>query len=572
MPFFRKNKPSLPSANSAEQLSPVQADDPQRRFSAYDDHYCHPAHARVDTLSSASSAAPYSDSDKSRGSIFARSSKNSPGPLERSLSVRGGSGENSNSPGARHEIEPSMPRTPQSIHRTNTEPSLGNAALNLPQSGQRPPSQQSLPPSPFPYLDVMERGRDSISKEPPGEAQPKDPREVPKEAKETSRELSKETSRETSKELSKDRSKEAQSKDPSQESKEATSTGPPERKQEDEDVQALTQKHDELTAKYSKVKRYYFEKEAQVQHLQNTVAHQRMAVSRTVLDDNEYGNRFTRLDGAIKDLAFSIRKDWKTVPTWLQGCVNEDALATGKREMTAIGRAAVSRWVVDEVFARHFHPGLEPTLSMQLKGIELSLRQQQVRAATEEDKENAIAKISNWRRATFDGLGDTLQDKMAEDNRAQLTDHLIAKLVASLEMNLADPPPADLEGNARTIVENTIGIAEKIPLESRDVCVDYFLPGTPLNETLMKPETGLPPPTNVKAEPEERDEEGSEGSEEGSTREKTRSVFKTLMKRASGRGGEKKEEVQRIRFASFMSAEVRGKGPTNVLVKAPVYM
>jgi hypothetical protein len=562
--FNRKNKPSLPSAHSAEQLPPVQADHPQRRFSAYDDPPLpHPAH-RVDTLASASPS-PYSD--RSRGSIFARS-KNSPGLLERSVSVRRGSGENSNSPGARHDIpvDPSMPRTPQSIHRTNTEPSLGSA-LTLPQSG-RPPSQQSLPPSPFPYLDVMEPGRDSVSKE-SGEAPPKDPKDPKeaKDAKETSKELSKETSRETSKDLSKEPSKEAQPKEASkdQESKE-TSTGP-ERK-EDEEVLALAQKHDELAAKYSKVKRYYFEKEAQVQHLQNTVAHQRMAVSRTVLDDNEYGNRFTRLDGAIKDLAFSIRKDWKTVPTWLQGCVNEDAPAAGKREMMAIGRAEVSRWLVDEVFARHFHPGLEPTLSMQLKGIELSLRQQQVRAATEEDKENAIAKISNWRRTTFDGLGDTLLDKTAEDNRTALTDHLIAKLVASLEMNLADPPPAGLEGSARTIVENTIGIAEKIPLESRDVCVEYFLPGTALNETLMKPETGVPPPTNVK-EPQDGDE-GSEGSE-GSAREKTRSVFNALMKRASGRG-EKKEEVQRIRFASFMSAEVRGKGPTNVLVKAPVYM
>ena len=81
------------------------------------------------------------------------------------------------------------------------------------------------------------------------------------------------------------------------------------------------------------MKRYYFDKEAQVQHLQNTVAHQRMAVSRTVLDDNEYANRFTRLDGAIKDLAFSVRKDWRSIPAWLHGLVTEDATAAGTKSV-----------------------------------------------------------------------------------------------------------------------------------------------------------------------------------------------------------------------------------------------
>lgn len=204
----------------------------------------------------------------------------------------------------------------------------------------------------------------------------------------------------------------------------------------DIDVRALLQKHDELQAKYSKVKRYYFEKDAQVQQLQNTVAHQRMAVSRTVLDDNEYVNRFARLDGAIKDLAFSIRRDWKSLPTWLAGHVNEDAHATGMKEMTAIGRATMSRWLVEEIFERHFHPALEPNLSMQLKSIEMNLRRQQTKAYTEEDRENAIARISNWRRTTFDGLTDSLQGKAAEENRAQLIDRLVEKFVACLEMNL----------------------------------------------------------------------------------------------------------------------------------------
>ncbi|PWY94582.1 hypothetical protein BO94DRAFT_563186 [Aspergillus sclerotioniger CBS 115572] len=356
------------------------------------------------------------------------------------------------------------------------------------------------------------------------------------------------------------------------------------------DVRALVQKHDELQAKYSKVKRYYFEKEAQVQHLQNTVAHQRMAVSRTVLDDNEYANRFGRLDGAIKDLAFAIRRDWATLPSWLSGYVNDDAHTTGTKEMTAIGRAVMSRWLVEELFERYFHPALEPTFSRQLKSIEMNLRRQQVKPSTEEDKENAIARISNWRRTTLDGLTN-LQGPQADEYRAQLIDQLISSLVATLVAHLREPPPGGLDNGARMIVENAVGIAEKIPLESRDVCVEYIPPGTVVQEGTMKVETGLPPLTHVRAESSgsvELDREGAaeendEGAESGPPQreQRMRSVFSSLMGRRPGPSApageprvmeERERGPGRIRFASFVTAEVRGRGPMNVLVKAPVYM
>ncbi|KKK22966.1 hypothetical protein AOCH_006647 [Aspergillus ochraceoroseus] len=403
------------------------------------------------------------------------------------------------------------------------------------------------------------------------------------------------------------------------------------------DVRALLQKHEELQAKYSKVKRYYFERDTQVQQLQNTVAHQRMAVSRTVLDDNEYANRFGRLDGAIKDLAFSIRKDWKTLPGWLGGFVNEDAPTTGTKEMTAIGRALMSRWLVDELFARYFHPVLEPTLSRQLKGIEMNLRRQQGGAYTDEDKENSLARISNWRRTTLDGLADALQGPAADESRAQLIETLVETLVATLARNLTDPPPPGLDNGVRMIVENAVGIAEKIPLESRDIGVDYILPGTALHEGTMKIEAGvLPPLTNVSAGcdspshprrsgehdtthhsdagPEDADPE-REPSSSGNPaapppdassqgrEQRIRSVFSNMLGRKSGQGpspppppppppppgpgdsvrststeerrvasgGAGSAPTGRIRFASFVVAEVRGRGPLNVLVKAPVY-
>ncbi|KAK2792146.1 hypothetical protein FQN52_003914 [Onygenales sp. PD_12] len=261
------------------------------------------------------------------------------------------------------------------------------------------------------------------------------------------------------------------------------------------EYRVLAQKHDELQTKYNKVKRHYFEKDAQVQALQNTVAHQRMSTSRTVLDDSEYATRFGRLDGAINNLAFNIRKDWKSIPVWLQGVVNEDAVVVGTKEMTAVGRACLTRWLVDEVFDRYFHPSLEPNLSRQLKLIERNVRRGG-KIATEEDRENHISRISTWRRTTLDGLSEALQGRAADEYRAQVTKGLVEKLTASLEMHLKTPPPPGLENSVSMILELAIFICANIPLESREISIEYFLPGAPIAEAYMKVETALPPLIN----------------------------------------------------------------------------
>ncbi|OQE42919.1 hypothetical protein PENCOP_c003G02585 [Penicillium coprophilum] len=371
------------------------------------------------------------------------------------------------------------------------------------------------------------------------------------------------------------------------------------------DVRALIQKHDELQAKYSKVKRYYFEKDAQVQHLQNTVAHQRMAVSRTVLDDNEYTNRFQRLDGAIKDLAFSVRKDWRSIPSWLNGMVTDDALAVGTKEMTAVGRAVISRWLVEEVFQRYFHPSLDPTLSVQLKNIEMNLRRQ--RPSSDEDRDNASARLSYWRRTTFDGLTDSLAGSDAEEHRIELVEHLIVELAAFLGSQLHETALPGLEASVRMIIENSVNIIEKIPLEARDVCVDYFPPGIPLAEQYMKVEGQLPtlshppPPLSDQEqleEPAAAEGDASSGSTTGVTESTSqaqqkpakKSIFGGLISRkhaasessrpapAHGPTEDKSEPVEvtpsapRIRFAAFLAVEVRGKGPATVLIKSPVWL
>jgi hypothetical protein len=353
------------------------------------------------------------------------------------------------------------------------------------------------------------------------------------------------------------------------------------------------------------VKRYYFEKDAQVQHLQNTVAHQRMAVSRTVLDDNEYTSRFQRLDGAIKDLAFSVRKYWRSIPSWLNGMVTDDALSVGTKEMTAVGRAVISRWLVGEVFQRYFHPSLDQTFSVQLKNIEMNLRRQ--RPSSDEDRENASARLSYWRRTTFDGLSDSLVGPAAEERRNELVEHLIAELATFMGSQLHEIALPGLEAGVRMIIENSINIIEKIPLEARDVCVDYFPPGISLAEQYMKVEGQLPglshppPPPSDQEHPEEpaaAEGDASSGSTAGAIENAShaqqkpsmKSLFGGLISRkhgsneisrpapAPGPAEDKNEPAEvtpsnpRIRFAAFLAVEVRGKGPATVLIKSPVWL
>jgi len=218
-------------------------------------------------------------------------------------------------------------------------------------------------------------------------------------------------------------------------------------------------------------------------------------MSRTSLDDNEYATRFNRLDGAINNLAFNIRKDWRAIPPWLQPVVNKDAHSVGTKEMTAVGRACITKWVVDEIFDRYFHPGLEPGLSSQLKIIEKNVRRSTA-INSEEQKDDMLAKISNWRLTTLEGLAEMLVSNQAEDYKVQLTMNLNEKLNASLQMMLHDPPPPGLGQGVTGIVELAVGILRNIPMESRDVYVEYFMPGSLITDRYMKMEATLPPLAN----------------------------------------------------------------------------
>lgn len=383
------------------------------------------------------------------------------------------------------------------------------------------------------------------------------------------------------------------------------------------------------------MKKYYFEKDAQVTALQNTVANQRLSMSKTTLDDHEYTTRFNRLNGAIDNLSFNIRKGWKGVPPWLSGMVNRDAHHVGTKEMTAVGRACITRWVVNEILDCYFHPRLETELSKELKMIERNIRNTgQMQVTSDEQRDDLIVKLTSWRLTTLEGLAYVMASEQGEENKQRLTTHLTEKLIGSLQANLTDPSPAGLESGAVGIIDLAIGLASSLPLESRDVCVTYYMPNSFINETYMKMDSGIPPLTSpgasndypaelgdqasINSGDENSDAEAEKDSNGGPPprgdsahgsqpkKDSKKGLFGTLVgssKKPSppenggsaGQGNRmgsagsgiagpgpkdresleklNRERERRIRFSTFVGVEVRGKGKEggNILVKAPCY-
>lgn len=335
-----------------------------------------------------------------------------------------------------------------------------------------------------------------------------------------------------------------------------------------------------------------------------------MSLSRTSWDDSEYTTRFNRLDGLIAQLSFSIRKEWKSIPQWLQIVVNKTAVETGKQEMTAVGRAFISQWLVENIFEKYFHPDLEPGFSTQLQTIAMNIRKFSPTCHSQEDEESLAAKIINWRLATLEGLAENLRAPSAATNRQNLTETLNEKLIASLQMHLNDPAPPDLNGGVPMIIELAVSIAQHLPLESREVHIEYFPPGHGIVLEHMKIESGIPALTAPITELDEADrasirsvaskvddnsliaEQEQQIAQQPMKEEKKRGVFgfgaskkpttapASLSKRESslGQGGSQqsltnngpKDEPppSRVRMSVGVAVQIRGK---SVLIKAPVY-
>ncbi|KAL0259712.1 hypothetical protein SLS55_005452 [Diplodia seriata] len=264
----------------------------------------------------------------------------------------------------------------------------------------------------------------------------------------------------------------------------------------DEEVAQLVKDHDVLREKYQKVKRYFFEQQSQVHSLQNTLAHTRLSQSRTSLDDTEYSARFERLHGLVKQAAFAIRKIWKEIPPWLQTAVNHDAVKVGTREMTAVGRAVISKWLLDEVFNKFFHPDLDQHLSKQLKSCHINIRKHAPLASNTEEEEALTSKLINWRLATTEGFAEQLRGPQATANRELLIKTLNESLTATMEMYVVDPNHEDfleLKANVSPIIELTINILSHLPLESREIAIEHYPPGHGIMGEQMTVESGIPP-------------------------------------------------------------------------------
>lgn len=272
--------------------------------------------------------------------------------------------------------------------------------------------------------------------------------------------------------------------------------------------------------------------------------------------------------------------------------------------MTAAGRAFISCWLVEEVFDKYFHPDLEPALSAQLKAIQRNIRRFAPQAQTSEEEDYLIAKVVNWRLATLEGLQDALRSPQCPTFRTQMTDMLKENLCAALAVHLQDPPPSDLEGGVHMIVELVVSIAIHLPLESRDVVIEYYMPSHLVLQDQMKLESGIPALTiSIAEDAAERASMKSANSEVDNDSShdqpgKKRGMLSALTgsggkSRSSGGGSSSansqqqkqsasgsssslqrpdsasgKDEPPKVRMAAGIGVAIRGR---SVLVKAPVF-
>jgi hypothetical protein len=273
------------------------------------------------------------------------------------------------------------------------------------------------------------------------------------------------------------------------------------------------------------------------------------------------------------------------VPAWLTLAVNKDAIAIGKQEMTAVGRAFISKWLVEDVFDRYFHPDLELDLSTQLKQMQNNIRLFAPPSSMHEDEELLTSKVINWRLTTLESMQDILRLPEASTHRAHMTELLKTQLLTSLQAHLDNPPMSDLEGGIHMICELAVSMLGHLPQESRDLKIEYFLPGSKVNPDLMKIESGIPalvtPMADESADHSSTHSDPADSSDPASvdTGSRKRNLLSTLTApkksqeaqgKLNGRGSNTSlsGSEERVRLAVGIAAHVWER---NILVKAPVF-
>lgn len=221
------------------------------------------------------------------------------------------------------------------------------------------------------------------------------------------------------------------------------------------------------------------------------MATKNLSESRTSLDDGEYVKRLESLDVSIRELAFSMRKHWRSLPDWIAPYVSEDAIQAASKEMIAVGRAFVSQWLYSTIFRQHFHPALPEALSLGLKACQQNLGPQPGSSA--EVNSTSLARTTIWRLATIDGLTSYLSPSSptASANTDTFISNHTQSLVTALSQHLIDPHPAELHltTSISSIIDSVAKILSHIPLESRDVQLQYYMPETVVDTEIMKVES-----------------------------------------------------------------------------------
>lgn len=163
--------------------------------------------------------------------------------------------------------------------------------------------------------------------------------------------------------------------------------------------------------------------------------------------------------------------------------------------MTAVGRAVITKWLLDEIFNKFFHPDLDQHLSKQLKSCHVNIRKNAPLATNTEEEEALTSKLINWRLATTEGFADQLRGPQALTNREHLIKSLNEALIATMEMYVIDPNHEDfkeLKANVPPIIELAVNILSHLPMESREIAVEHYSPGHSIMGEMMSVESGIP--------------------------------------------------------------------------------
>jgi hypothetical protein len=161
------------------------------------------------------------------------------------------------------------------------------------------------------------------------------------------------------------------------------------------------------------------------------------------------------------------------------------------------------------------------SLSVQLKSMANTIRRNAPPFQSGEEEEALAAKLSSWRMTTLEGLQDQLRSPVAAQHKAALIQLLNEKLIRDISGYLVDPAPPDLAGGVFMIVELAVNIAIHLPVESREVGIEYYPPLYVIVPEVMKLEQGIPPLTSpILSDTSPSDSLPDNASLKGSTGEK----------------------------------------------------